>query len=61
MENSYGPNNAAQTLAPWTLPEQKSLRISHLEALGKNLNAFFFFFLNKHHLFPGDAGPGTTL
>ena len=44
---------------------EKSLRISHLEALSKNLEicfAFFFFFLlNKHHLFPGDAGPGTTL
>lgn len=41
---------------------EKSLRISNLEALDKNLEmcfAFlFFFFLNK---FPGDAGPGTTL
>ena len=40
---------------------EKRLRISNIEALGKNLEMCFFFVLFFLNEFPGDAGPGITL
>ena len=49
----------ARGAASWH--QVKRLRISNIEALGKNLEMCFFFVLFFLNEFPGDAGPGITL